>query len=298
LLYFTQFAYAEYNVYISERNGSGVKYNLNGDFLSSIPRNTDGLASNSKTLFMTSYEYDTIHWFDISENKLLSITPSGGNLKEPIGIAYGPDGNLYVGNTWYNNILRYNASSGEYVDIFAFGDGLLDAYGMTFGPDGMLYVSNTFNFSSILRYDIYTGDMEVFVPDGLMMTYGLTFGPDDNLYVSGFSQNNILRFNGSSGDFMDIFVANGSGGLMDPTGLKFGPDGNLYVCSRGYYNEGKVLKYNGQTGDFIGEFTSQGQPTDILFTTTPIPEPSAVNLFCYSLVLVSLFKKFFWRCLS
>lgn len=38
------------------------------------------------------------------------------------------------------------------------------------------------------------------------------FGPDGNLYILG-SQNEVLRYNGSTGAFIDIFVSPGSGGL-------------------------------------------------------------------------------------
>ena len=39
----------------------------------------------------------------------------------------------------------------------------------------------------------------------------------------------VLRYNGTTGAFIDAFVSSGSGGLDMPSGLTFGPDGNLYV---------------------------------------------------------------------
>ena len=74
-----------------------------------------------------------------------------------------------------------------------------------------------------------------------------------------------MRYNGTTGAFIDNFVPSGSGGLSNPFGLTFGPDGNLYVacnCTNG------VLRYNGNTGAFMGPFASGGLlsvPFDLTF---------------------------------
>jgi hypothetical protein len=39
----------------------------------------------------------------------------------------------------------------------------------------------------------------------------------------------ILRFDGQTGAFIDVFVDTGSGGFTNGTQMAFGPDGNLYV---------------------------------------------------------------------
>ena len=59
------------------------------------------------------------------------------------------------------------------------------------------------------------------------------------LLVSNSSLNSILRYDGTTGAFIDAFVPGtneivGPGGLVTPLGLTFGPDGSLYVCSGGY----------------------------------------------------------------
>src|SRR5438270_750350 len=53
------------------------------------------------------------------------------------------------------------------------------------------------------------------------------------------------RHKEKTGDFIDIFVASGSGGLDGPRGLIFGRDGNLYVNS---FNTNSVMRYEGSTG--------------------------------------------------
>jgi hypothetical protein len=96
-----------------------------------------------------------------------------------------------------------------------------------------------------------------FVPQGsggLRGAAGLILGRDGNLYVNSASNNEVLRYNGTTGDFVDQFVPAGVGGLDHPTGLVFGPDGNLYVASCGDRAIGLVLagnsvfRYDGTTG--------------------------------------------------
>jgi DNA-binding beta-propeller fold protein YncE len=70
----------------------------------------------------------------------------------------------------------------------------------------------------------------------------LVFGPDGNLYVSSTADSKVVRYNGTTGAFIDDFVATGVGGLLYPFGLVFRPDGNLYVVS---YGTNKVVRYDG-----------------------------------------------------
>lgn len=47
------------------------------------------------------------------------------------------------------------------------------------------------------------------------------------LAASASAQDDILRYNGATGAFIDAFVTAGSGGLSQPGGVRFGPDGQL-----------------------------------------------------------------------
>ena len=94
---------------------------------------------------------------------------------------------------------------------------------------------------------------------------GLEFGPDGNLYVVSESTTEVIRYNGTSGSFIDVFAS--GGGLSTPKDLVFGPDGNLYVTSN---SNDKVKRYSGTTGTFIDTFVASGsggldQPQGLVF---------------------------------
>jgi len=56
---------------------------------------------------------------------------------------------------------------------------------------------------------------------GLSFPRDLLFGPDGNLYVGSFGSGDVLRYNGTSGAFIDTFVKAGSSDLGGPTFLTF-----------------------------------------------------------------------------
>ena len=78
-----------------------------------------------------------------------------------------------------------------------------------------------------------------------MAPEGFTWGNDGRLYVGSGRTDEVLRYDGTTGAFMDVFVAAGSGGLDGPVAVDFGPDGHLYVSSE---KTDEVLRYDGATG--------------------------------------------------
>jgi streptogramin lyase len=186
--------------------------------------------------------------------------PVGNRLSEPMGVAFGPDGDLYV-SCGGAQVLRYDGMTGEF-DSIAVGQGSGGLNGNDeeiFGPDGHLYVSSR-GTRSVLRYDAATGEsLGAFVTagsGGLIDPHGLAFGPDGNLYVVDRGTASILKYDGRTGASLGTFAS--SNGLNDCVDLTFGPDGNLYVSNRG---NNEILEFNGKTGAFIRVFATGGGVT-------------------------------------
>lgn len=125
--------------------------------------------------------------------------------------AEAQDGNLYLMSDSYNGIWRFNGTTG----------GALPAPGKA----GAIFV------------DADAGN--------LGNCRDMAFGPDQRLYAVGHARNEVLRFDGSTGQFLDVFVSNNSNGIFNLEGIAFGPDGHLYLVGE---TQGIVWRFHGQTG--------------------------------------------------
>jgi len=117
------------------------------------------------------------------------------------------------------------------------------------------------------------------------LTFAATPAQAVELLVSSCNTDNVKRYNGTTGAFIDSFAS--GGGLDAPIGLVFGPDGHLYVSSRTTDN---VKRYNGTTGVFIDTFASGGGldgPSFLTFTPAPVPEPGTLALLLGGLAAVA-----------
>ena len=79
------------------------------------------------------------------------------DVADPVDMAVGPDGNLYVSNRGGNAIERFDAITGQYLGPFV--DNTPVPHGITFGPDGMLYVAS-WTEETVSVYDGSTGEFD------------------------------------------------------------------------------------------------------------------------------------------
>jgi len=143
----------------------------------------------------------------------------------PREIAYGPDGDLYVLESTTGSIMRFDGVVGtRRIDLVAPGNSkLTDARDLIFGPDGKAYVADNAD-NRVLRVSLPAKGQnpKVFVTagaGGLDGPRGLAFGPGGDLYVTSFGTGEVLRYDGTTGAFIEVFAT----GLSEPEDLAFAP---------------------------------------------------------------------------
>jgi DNA-binding beta-propeller fold protein YncE len=223
-----------------------------------------------------SGDFGAIVRFNGKTGAFIDVFAFGHGMAAPSGLAFGPDGNLYVSQlNPQRGIMRFDGSTGAFIDSFVDGccaPELVNPAGLTFGPNGDLYVTSEapingfFPTGSVVRYDGKTGVLKGIFTGGLFRPHGLVFGPDGNLYVADRTNSRVVRFDGQTGAFLGTFISAGSGSLRFPWGVAFGPDGNLYVSSANGLQAG-VLRFNGPDKSSPGTFIDAFTPFDADFSS-------------------------------
>jgi len=171
--------------------------------------------SAQASLLVSGYGSQSVHRFDVATGAPLGVVAAAPGAQS---LRYGPDGFLYACAEEADRVLKLDGTTGAFVANFVWDDPA-------------------------------TPEDE---SGGLDAPTAAVFGPDGALYVASFSQNRVLRFDGSSGAYLGEFIAAGNSPINGPdAGMTFGPDGNLYVPS---FNNNRVLRYDGATGAYLGPF--------------------------------------------
>lgn len=136
-------------------------------------------------LYVTKHSGRAVNRVDLATGQVTTVV--SGLPNNAYGLAFGPDGLMYVSGQGY--LVRIN-SDGTRQTLVSTGSTLTD---VEVGPDGMLYVAD-FNSNRILRVAPTTGQSEVFVSGGLLLNpYGLTFDGAGDLLVANYNGYNILK---------------------------------------------------------------------------------------------------------
>ncbi len=166
------------------------------------------------------YRNDTLEFVDV-----FATLPGA----DPTGLAFGPDGSVYVAAFKTNDVRRLSATGavlGIAVPKSAAGLNGPDN-GLTFANDGNLYIPGYYSHN-VVRHDPRTGQTTTAVPragGGLALTRGLLPSRDGaGLLITGEGSGQLLRLDLGSGAVSAL-----NNGLLGPTGLDYGVDGDLLV---------------------------------------------------------------------
>ena len=131
---------------------------------------------------MTGTTPDQVLEYNGTTGAFIKVFASGDGHQGFTGLAFGPDGNLYVSGIDSGNVLRYSGplgvSPGSSLGVFASGGGLAGPLGLTFGSDGSLYASG-FNSNNVVHYSSTGSLIGTFIPSG---SGGLN-GPSRSIFL-------------------------------------------------------------------------------------------------------------------
>lgn len=194
---------------------------------------------------------------------------------DPTGVAFGSNGEVYVGGYGSSSVIELDPASGVQVGTVLPSDsGLLGAdNGMMVSASGVLYVPG-YDSSSVARVDLATAKVQAdFIAtgsDGLDETRGIV-DEGDTILVGGEGSGAIYRFDAVSGELVDTLVS----GLTRPTGLALDTDGSLLVL---WGN--RVRRYDPGSGESLGILANgvDGEISGGTFIAL-IPNPEAESIF-------------------
>src|SRR5262249_23490312 len=113
--------------------------------------------------------------------------------------------------------------------FIALGDHGLDNPSRIVSHGNEFYVASTSGASnSIMRYRAEGPFGDYLVPKdsgGLSGPMAMVFAPDSYLYVTSWRNSEVLRFDGTTGAYVNTVVPQGSGGLSSPIDLLFDASG-------------------------------------------------------------------------
>lgn len=222
---------------------------------------------------------------DLPLELVATFDPKTSGLGLPYGMDVGPDGLLYVANTFYSeiavldpthgSIVRRWGSKGDAPGQFDFQREAADIYssigGVAIADDGTVYVADTANrrIQSFEADGTHLGMWGSFgTRDGQFIEpIDVAIAPNGDVYVVDDQRDDIQRFT-RDGAYLGTIGEHGSGpGQMSFTGsITVGPDGTLYNADwdndriQAWSDGGTLLWTHGETGRGPGQFT---KPTDL-----------------------------------
>lgn len=207
------------------------------------------VAGEANRLLVGNIYEDSIVEFDVVSGDYVRtlVSPGSGGLDEPSDMSIGPDGALYVTNTWGGNILKYDAETGDFLGVFASGFDL---------PTSLTYANGDFYVATrddkvVFRLDANTGQVTGQTP---LESNAVVWWPWDAelsadgklLLMSNYEVRNILAYDAETLAYEGVF--SDCPGVNRGGNMEIGPDGNVYLVDE----TSNVHRYDGLTGSDLG----------------------------------------------
>lgn len=227
---------------------------------------------------------DRISRWDLNGNYLGQIGPtfSGGGLDNIRGMGL-INNTVYVTNAGTANGAPGNAvvlfdTAGNFLNFFSTTGLAPSPFGVLSHSGGMLVSSSSGN-DDIHRFSLTGTSLGTFHNSTtLNFAEQMNYAANGDVLVAGFSSNNIVRLDASSGAVLGTFAAAGARGV-----IQLGNGNILWTSGAG------VFVYDGSSSTQV--YTGGGRYVDLV-DFTPIPEPAGLAVLGFAAVLGASWK---WR---
>lgn len=193
-------------------------------------------------------------------NTLYRLEPDGYldelpvQVMNPSGLAFGPDGKLYVTNRALGELYVIDND----LEATRISSGLGIATGIAFDKDGLIYVGD--RSGTIFRSEPGGIPEQFAMIEPSVAAFHLAFGPDDRLYVTapGLASRDAIYAVDEQGRVETFLRAFGR-----PQGLAFDRDGNVYLAANHQSRQGIFRVSPAKEVDWIA---SAHAPVGLCFT--------------------------------
>lgn len=169
------------------------------------------------------------------------VTGFSCEIMNPTGLAFGPDGQLYISSRAEGTVLRY--TDFEHLEVIAEDLGV--PCGIVFDKEGSMYVGD--RTGKIYRIDAAGKRTEFASLPASVAAYHLAMDGEGNLYVAGPTlamRDPIYRI--GRGGKVEVLLQ----GFARPQGLAFSPEGDLWVAAA-YAGKKGVLRYSSRSHELV-----------------------------------------------
>jgi DNA-binding beta-propeller fold protein YncE len=183
-----------------------------------------------------------------------------GQFKDPHGIAVGPDGSVYVADTWNHRVQKFD-SNGKLLKSWQPEPGFWGPRGIAVNKDGKVFVTDTGN-KRIVSFSSDGVQIEYWGTDGsgpgqLIEPVGIAVTADDEVVVAD-TGNRRLQFFDVDGTFQREWPVFGVEEFYTEPYVAVS-DGDVYVTDSfnhrfARYTDGKLSGTWGKSGSTAGDF--------------------------------------------